>query len=71
MGIANWVENTLEAQPDFNTGALDISHMYAHPMPISIKQLVRVQQARDARARLAGKKFQKRRQVLCTDVFRR
>jgi hypothetical protein len=39
-------------------------------MPIGIKKLVGIQQSRKARQALAWKKFEKRRQIFGTDMFR-
>ena len=44
--------------------------MYANPMPITIEEFVRVQQACKAGNSLAWEELEERCEVLCADLFR-
>ena len=64
------VQHSLKREPNLDPDIFLPQNVDRHPVPIRVKQLVRVQKGRDPRERLARQELVERRQILRTDMFR-
>ena len=64
------IKNSLHRHHEFDASTGTPSHVHAQPMPISIEDLVWLEQSCDAGAGRTGKELQERGEVFCADALR-
>lgn len=69
-GDPHRIKNSLRRQHEFDASTGTPSHVHAQPMPISIEDLVWLEQSCDAGAGWTGKELQKRGEVFCAYALR-